>query len=76
MVCSCRELLLSNKSEQIADVSHNLDMFQGHYVERFKTDKKDIDLFFYLLVYTWIAYIISIHNHMSSYIWASLVAQR
>ena len=38
------ELLLSNKSEQIADVSHNLDMFQGCYVERFKPDKKDIDL--------------------------------
>ena len=46
-----RELLLSNKSEQIADVSHNLDMFQGRYVERFKPDKKDIGLSFYLLIY-------------------------
>ena len=54
MVPSCRELLLSNKSEQIADVSHNLDVFQGHYVERFKPDKKDIDLSFYLLVYMYI----------------------
>ena len=54
MVRSCRELLLSNKSEQIADVSHNLDVFQGHYVERFNPDKKDIDLSFYLLVYMYV----------------------
>ena len=46
------ELLLSNKSEQIADVSHNLDMFQGRCVERFKPDKKDIDLsiFWYICI--------------------------
>ena len=45
------ELLLSNKSEQIADVSHNLDMFQGRYVERFKPENNDIGISFYLLIY-------------------------
>ena len=34
VVYSYSEILFSNKREQIADVCHNLGMFQGHYIER------------------------------------------